>query len=279
MPSFSPALAACAILLAAASAIAEEQQAVSVPDAPVTATEQTKDLPPAEASPVPSASPLLDEEPIRYPWDAETAALPQEPDIEPPPVNGWLDASLTLTDLNSLGVDEFATGYRFSGGFLLEPIGDGRYNFSLEVGYARLGRGQKILSVEEANPPGFPNFVRITTTTTKVDASSLDFGGRVGIPVANDIEAFVRAGLGFFHVSREIQDTFSYRKINPNDDPGIDTEKGTTGSFTESGLAPYGAVGIARSLGPVPMVYGEYFLRMIDGELSSSLSIGVMLDF
>lgn len=276
MPSIFPLQAILGLLFVSASAIAEEQTD-SQPESATPAG--TIEASPGISLPPTSGSMNADGEPIAYPWDSELAALPQEPDIEPPPVNGWLDASLMLTDFSGLGIDEIATGYRFSGGFLLEPIGDGRYNVSLEVGYARLGRGQKKVSVDESNPPGFPNFIRTTTTNTNLDASSLDFGGRLGIPVSNDLEAFVRAGLGFFHVSREIQDTFSYRKITPNNDPDIDPSKGTTASFTESGLAPYGSVGIARSLGPVPMVYGECFLRMIDGDLSTSLAVGVMLDF
>lgn len=250
------------------------REAVAAHDtAPTAAATQS----PAEAEPATAG----EDDAIIPPWtymDTAAAAGTDKPDLTPPAIDAWFDISFTDSDFNALGFNETAGGYRFIAGFHLENFGNNRFGFAPEVGYFRLGSIEEKTSVTVSNPPNFQGYIQTTTHTNSLDTSSLDFGVRVNVMIASRLDVFLRTGLGFYHASTEAQDSFSYTPITPGG-PAIPSTQGTTSSSTETGTAPYAALGLTIKLGTVPSLYGEYGKRIIDGENISTIAVGFLLNF
>lgn len=230
----------------------------------------------APAETTPAAAPEFD--PLLTPWPDEEVPTPDEPDLTPPAIDGWFDISFTDADFDNLGFNQTAGGYRFIAGFHLESISTDRIGLAPEVGYFRIGNIEEKTSVSVSNPPNFQGYIQTTTHTSSADATSLDFGVRVNFALATRLEAFLRTGLGFYHVSTEEQDSFDYTPITPGGVP-VPSSRGTTTSNTKTGTAPYAALGLAVKLGAIPSLYGEYGMRTIDGENISVIAVGFLLNF
>lgn len=233
---------------------------------------------PAEVPAETSADAVPEYDPLLSPWPDEETATPDEPDLTPPAIDGWFDISFTDADFDNLGFDQTAGGYRFIAGFHLESISTDRFGLAPEVGYFRIGNIDEKTSTSVSNPPDFQGYIQTTTHTSSADATSLDFGVRVNFTLASRLEAFLRTGLGFYHVSTEDQDSFSYTPTIPGGVP-IPSSRGTTASNTKTGTAPYAALGLAVKLGAIPSLYGEYGTRTIDGENISVIAVGFLLNF
>lgn len=240
------------------------------------ASEETSAPAEAPAETATGAIPKFD--PLLSPWPDEEVPTPDEPDLTPPAIDGWFDISFTDADFDNLGFNQTAGGYRFIAGFHLESISTDRFGLAPEVGYFRIGNIDEKVSTSVPNPPDFQGYIQTTTHTSLADATSLDFGVRVNFALASRLEAFLRTGLGFYHVSTEEQDSFSYTPITPGGEP-IPSSRGTTASNTNTGIAPYAALGLAVKLGAVPSLYGEYGTRAIDGENISVIAVGFLLNF
>ncbi|MFP5383890.1 MAG: LysM peptidoglycan-binding domain-containing protein [Gammaproteobacteria bacterium] len=240
------------------------------------ASEEAGILVEAPTETAPAATPTFD--PQLSPWPDEEVTTTDEPDLTPPAIDGWFDISFTDADFDNLGFNQTAGGYRFIAGFHLESISTDRIGLAPEVGYFRIGNIDEKTSTSVSNPPDFQGYIQTTTHTSSADATSLDFGVRVNFALARRLEAFLRTGVGFYHLSTEEQDSFSYTPITPGGAP-IPSSRSTTASNTQTGIAPYAALGLAVKLGTIPSLYGEYGTRAIDGENISVIAVGFLLNF
>lgn len=239
-----------------------------LPEASATDVTDTTALPAADALP-----PLADP-------DAPPMAEADD-ELQPPAIDAYFDVSFTRTDVGALGYDDTAGGYRFIAGFRLENVQAGAWSVAPEVGYFRIGKGELQQQAEFFGE--ISDYKRIRTDTFILDGSSLDFGARFSRELTAKTRVFARAGLGVTHVSRKQQTLDLWVPLPPLDPascpPGGCALPTTTPSTTDVGLEPWGSAGVALQLGAVPWLYGEYGLRLLDGERIDTLAIGFLLDF
>lgn len=240
-------------------ASAADLPAATADDATATAT--------GEATPVVSADTAIPA------TDTTTMAVPE---LTAPAIDARVDLSLPTSDFDSLGYPDHANGYRFIVSFRLEGVGGDRWSVAPEIGYFRMGQSERKVITLIPNTP--PNFDLTRTDTYKLDASSLDFGVRLGRNLRDRIEAYARGGLAVTH-TRLAQETLDHAEPKPGNPADPYDTRLTTPATTNVSADPYAAVGLAFKLGQVPSVYAEYGLRTIDGSSANSLAIGLLLDF
>lgn len=206
------------------------------------------------------------------------ATATSEPELEPPAIDAWIDASFSDSAMQLAGVSDDVGGYRFVASFLLEKLAANGLAFSPEVGYSRIGRGEDVNTTAVSRPPGFPNHAQTRTDTLTADITSLDFGVRAGWRGRQPLEPFARAGLSFYHLASSRQVVFTYETLDP-DFEDISPDTRPTSSSTDAGVAPYLSIGLALHLGKVPAVYAEFQYRSIEGEPLETAAVGFLLNF
>lgn len=205
---------------------------------------------------------------------ATTAA--DTPDYPPPNIDAYVDIAGGSPDFDNLGYSDTDNGYRIVVGFLLEDVGGEKWRVAPEVGFLRLGNAQREESrVDLVYDTSYET--TITDTYTE-EVSSLTFGARLGWRLGAHAEPFVRAGAHLYHTLHREQTTYEFK---PKD--GITTERPTEvtqpQSTSEAKFAPYGTVGFAWSLGPVPSIYVEQGFYFVDSEPVTLTAVGFLLNF
>lgn len=281
----SLALALGLALLSAAATAADPGAAATEPapfDAPFSTPDDTAPTPTGTGTePVfdPDFDPALPELPVASPTPSGIADA--GPDYQPPQIDGYLDLAFTDGDFSQLGFSETPGGYRFTVGFRLEEVGTERWLIAPEFGYFRLGKADNEVTTVT------PNDVHQGYDTTRVfssslDATSLDLGCRVDRILTTRLGAFVRGGLGFYHLARNDDLTLTYSSnVLPTQGGEFDgvTESLLSDSSTASGLGLFGSVGLTVKLGAVPSIYVEYSVREMDQEVLASTALGLTLNF
>lgn len=206
---------------------------------------------------------------------------PDRPDYPPPRVDGYLDVAFTNNDFSNLGFSETPGGYRLVAGFRLEELSSEHWLIAPEFGYLRIGKAETSSSVFDTNITR-PGYNTTRTDISTLDATSLDLGVRVDRLLTPRFAAFLRGGIGFYHLSRNEDVNRSYVANNPGTEGGpFDgvTESLLSASASTSGFGPYAGLGLSVQLGQVPALYLEYSIRDLDGERLGSTALGVTLNF
>ncbi|MFZ5756665.1 MAG: hypothetical protein ACOY3X_07155 [Pseudomonadota bacterium] len=211
------------------------------------------------------------------PEAAPAAAIPAGPDYKPPRIDAYFDVAFTDSDIGSAGYSETPGGYRFIAGFRLEHFNHTRWSLAPEVGYLRIGRAMEESVTRTLNSP-IQGYWNIRTEERKLDMSTLQFGVRSDYRLFGPVEAQVRAGAHFYHITDNRQITFSYEP-GPLDPPPLPDDVQPNQSASDVGLDLFATIGLAVRLGTVPSLYIEYGSYNTDRGTVGVSALGFLLNF
>ncbi len=199
-----------------------------------------------------------------------------KPDYVAPAIDAYVDLAFTDSNFSDFGLDETPGGYRLTIGFRLKDVGSGAWNLAPELGYFRAGKAEKdTITIDPLLRAGY---ITTQTDTFSTDISSLDFGARFSKTLFTRVDGHARAGIGFYHLTNQHKVEYSY---TPK--PGITEELPPyalpTLSTTDTGIAPFVALGLAVNLTHALQLYAEYGTRLINSNQLNAGAIGLLLDF
>lgn len=198
------------------------------------------------------------------------------PDYVAPAIDAYVDLALTDGDFSHFGFDETPRGYRLTIGFRLKDVGNGAWSLAPEFSYFRFGKAENdIVTVDPLLRAGY---ITTQTDTFSTDITSLDFGARFSKTLFTRIDGHARAGIGLYHLTKQHRTEYSY---TPK--PGITEELPPyalpTLSTTDTGIAPFVALGLAVNITRTLQVHVEYGTRLINSNPLNIGAIGLLLDF
>ena len=281
----APALALGLALLSPVAMAADPGTTTAEPapfDAPFSAPEDTAATPAGTNAEAAAFDPEFDASLPEIPLAPALSGAPVSgPDYQPPRIDGYLDLAFADSDFSNFGYSETPGGYRLIVGFRLEEVGSQRWLIAPEFGYFRLGKANSEVTTVTRNDI-HQGYDTTRTDTSSLDATSLDAGVRVDRALTSRFGAFVRAGVGFYHVARNEDAFLTYNSNIPATEDGeFDgvTESPLSDSSSASGLGVFGSLGLTVKLGQVPALYLEYSVRQLDTDVLASTSLGVTLNF
>lgn len=197
-------------------------------------------------------------------------------ELAPPDVDPFIELQYGSVDLNDLGLDARAAGYRVRAGLWLNSLATQRLQFALEAGLTQLAREtdrshfSRAPNAEEQALPSPPDSVDVARRD-RLEVSGYEFGGRV---LMNEL-IYARAGVFAHKIKSRLEQT---RTLNYGSSPSVSvTAMPTTDSHSK--LGGYAGVGLLVPVAGKISLALDYSLYLVDGEQLGSYAAGVQLRF
>lgn len=219
---------------------------------------------------------------LLFPLFAALPLISYADELAPPDVDPFIELQYGRVDLDNLGMDTSADGYRVRAGLWLNSLATSRLQFAMEAGLTQLAReteGSRFNRPPNAeeqalpsppSPPGPPDSVDVANRD-RLEVSGYEFGGRM---LVNEL-IYARAGVFAHKIKTRHEQTRTLNYAGSSSTPVT----AMPAADSHSKVGAYAGLGVLVPLMSNVSLALDYSVYLVDSEQLGSYAAGLHLRF